>query len=45
MKPKNHLEQIIVPVYYYEDENGVIHYDFDQMQSYFEHQMLNLIHS
>ena len=45
MKPKNHLEQIIVPVYYFEDENGIIHYDFEQIRAYFENQLLNIIHN
>ena len=45
MKPKNHIEQIIVPVYYFEDENGVIHYDFAQMAQYYKNELLNLIHS
>jgi hypothetical protein len=42
MKPKNHKEQIIVPVYYYEDENGVIHYDFEEMADYFENELAQL---
>jgi hypothetical protein len=45
MKPKNHKEQIIVPVYYFEDENGQIHYDFEQMAQFYENEILNLIHS
>lgn len=45
MKPKNHKEQIIVPVYYYEDEDGQIHYDFEEMERYYENEILNLTHS
>ncbi len=45
MKPKNHKEQIIVPVYYYEDEDGHIHYDFEEMARYYENEILNLTHS
>lgn len=45
MKPKNHQEQIIVPVYYYEDENGVIHYDFEEMQEYYENEVSKLTQS
>lgn len=42
MKPQNHKEQIIVPVYYFEDENGVIHYDFEQMADEFEQELSKL---
>jgi hypothetical protein len=42
MKPNNHKEQIIVPVYYYEDENGQIHYDFEEMAEEFENQLSKL---
>jgi hypothetical protein len=42
MKPKNHKEQIIVPVYYWEDENGQIHYDFEEMADYFENELAQL---
>ena len=42
MKPNNHKEQIIVPVYYRKDENGQIHYDFEQMAEEFENQLSKL---
>ena len=42
MKPKNHQEQIIVPVYYWEDENGQINYDFEEMANYFENELSKL---
>lgn len=42
MKPKNHKEQIILPVYYWEDENGQIHYDFEEMADYFENELAQL---
>jgi len=45
MKPKNHKEQIIVPVYYWEDENGQIHYDFEEMADYFENELAQLDNS
>lgn len=41
-KPNNHKEQIIVPVYYFKDENGQIHYDFEQMAEEFENQLSKL---
>lgn len=42
MKPKNHQEQIIIPVYYYENEDGQIVYDFEQMADYFENELSKL---
>jgi hypothetical protein len=37
--------KIEIPVYWYEDENGVIHYDFEEMARYYENEILNLTHS
>ena len=45
MKQKNHKEQIIVPVYYFEDENGVIHYDYEEMLQYYENEVSKLTQS
>jgi hypothetical protein len=42
MKPKNHQEQIIIPVYYYEDEDGQLVYDFEEMADYFAKELSKL---
>jgi hypothetical protein len=42
MKPKNHQEQIIIPVYYYEDEDGQLVYDFEEMANEFEMKLSEL---
>ena len=42
MKPQNHKEQIILPVYYWEDNEGKITYDFEQMAEEFENQLAQL---
>ena len=34
--------QIIIPIYYYKDEDGVIHYDIEEMQEYFENEISKL---
>jgi hypothetical protein len=43
MKPKNHQEQIIVPVYYFENENGQIVYDIEQIKEYFDSELSKLL--
>ena len=45
MKQNNHKEQIIVPVYYWEDEKGVKNYDFEEMANYFENELSKLDNS
>ena len=42
MKPNTHKEQLVIPVYYYEDENGQITYDLEQMREEFENELSKL---
>ena len=38
-KSPNHKEQLIIPVYYYEYEQGNITYDFEEMANVFENEL------
>jgi hypothetical protein len=40
---KKHIpQQIIVPVYYYIDDTGEVHFDIEEMTQFFENELSNL---
>jgi hypothetical protein len=40
---KKHIpQQIIVPVYYYIDDTGEVHFDIEEMTRFFENELSNL---
>lgn len=40
---KNIPQQIIVPVYYFIDEDKNIHFDIDEMTQFFENELTNIV--
>jgi hypothetical protein len=35
-------KEITIPIYYWEDEDGTINYDFEEMTDYFENELSKL---